>query len=188
MVCHKYEMNREPQRKGEPGDLTTDSADQANQEGMQSALSVSSVVSSAPQEPLTINETRGLLFADETYKVIGACFDVYNDLGCGFLEAVYHEALSIEFSERNIPFVSRQPLSLSYKGNALKQGYAPDFLVFGKIILEIKAHSALCDEHLAQTMNYLKASGLNLGLLVNFGSYPKLEYRRILCSDGRYGS
>ena len=117
---------------------------------------------------------------------MGACFEVHNELGAGFLEAVYHEALTIEFSKRGIPFVSRQPLALSYKGEPLKQGYAADFILFEKIILEIKAHSALCDEHRAQTLNYLKATGFDLGLLVNFGSHPKLQYERLACTHGRY--
>jgi GxxExxY protein len=138
--------------------------------------------------PLEVREHSALLYPDESYKIMGACFAVHNELGAGFLEAVYHEALSIEFNDRGIPFVSRQPLPVTYRGRELKQGYAADFVVFGCIILEIKSDSALCDMHRAQTMNYLKATGFDLGLLVNFGSHPKLEFERIACTRGRYVS
>jgi GxxExxY protein len=140
----------------------------------------------ADAEFVGVRDSGGLLHGEETYQIMGACFAVYNELGCGFLEAVYHEALSIELAQRAVPFVARQPLSIVYKGTKLKQGYAADFILWNKIILEIKAVTALCDEHVAQTMNYLKATNLELGLLVNFGHYPKLEYRRIVCTQGRY--
>jgi GxxExxY protein len=105
---------------------------------------------------------------------------VYNDMGCGFLEAVYQECLELELGFRAIPFQAQAQLRLSCKGHPLKQIYLPDSVCFEKIILEIKAVSALADEHRAQVHNYLKATGYRLGLLVNFGHYPKLEYERIV--------
>jgi len=121
-----------------------------------------------------------LLFKEESYKIIGACFNVYNDKGCGFLEPVYQECMEIELAYQQIPFTSQEKLGLSYRGMKLKQFYQPDFVCYGQIIVELKAVSALCDEHRAQVLNYLHATGLRLGLLVNFGHYPKLEYERIV--------
>lgn len=121
-----------------------------------------------------------LIHAEESYKVIGACFEVYKEKGCGFLEAVFQECLELELSDQGIPFVAQPRLSLSYKGRPLKQTYAPDFTCFEKLILEIKAVSVLTDEHRAQVHNYLRAPRLRLGLLVNFGHYPKLEWERIV--------
>ena len=100
-------------------------------------------------------------------------------MGCGFLEAVYLECLGREFGIQNIPFTAQTALTLEYKGEALKQRYAPDFICYGKIILEIKAVKELADDHRAQTHNYLKATKMRLGLLVNFGHYPKSQYERI---------
>jgi GxxExxY protein len=120
-----------------------------------------------------------LIYKDECYKIVGACFEVYRDKGCGFLEAVCQECLEIEFQMQGILFVPKKPLGLTYKGRSLKQRYEPDFICFDKIILEIKAVSALVDEHRAQVINYLNATGFKLGLLINFGHYPKLEWERI---------
>jgi GxxExxY protein len=121
-----------------------------------------------------------LLYKDEAYAIIGACFEVYNDKGCGFLEAVYQECLELELGFRGIPFQAQAELQLSYKGRVLKQRYYPDFLCFGKIVVEIKAVSELAGEHRAQVHNYLTATGLRLGLLVNFGQSGKLQYERII--------
>jgi len=121
-----------------------------------------------------------VLFKEESFKIIGACFEVYNQQGCGFVEPVYQECLEIEFGMQHIPFQAQQQLKLVYKGQKLKQVYIPDFVCFEQIIIEIKAVSALCNEHRAQVHNYLKATGYRLGLLVNFGQYPKLEYERIV--------
>lgn len=110
---------------------------------------------------------------------MGACFEVYNAKGCGFLEPVYHECLVIEFDHQRIPAISKPALTLSYRGRTLLQTYQPDFICFEKIIVELKTASALADEHRAQLLNYLHATGFDLGLLVNFGHYPKLEYERI---------
>ena len=121
-----------------------------------------------------------IVYKQEAFAIIGACFEVYNEMGCGFVEPVYQECLGIEFELRNIPFLDQAELLLRYKERTLKQKYKPDFICFGKIVLEIKAVSALCDEHRAQVHNYLKATGYRLGLLVNFGQYPKLQYERIV--------
>ncbi len=121
-----------------------------------------------------------IILKDESYRVMGACFEVYNEKGCGFFEAVYHECLEIEFGLLGIPFASFSELSLSDKGHTLKKRYQPDFVCFDKIILEIKAVSELRDEHRAQVHNDLKATGMRLGLLVNFGSQRKLDYERIV--------
>src|SRR5882724_6774797 len=125
-------------------------------------------------------EIAGLIYKAESYAIIGACFAVYKDKGCGFLEPVYHECLAIEFEFRGIPFLSKPPQTLQYRSRTLVQTFSPDFLCYEKIILEIKAVSGLVDEHRAQLLNYLSATGCKLGLLVNFGHYPKLQYERLL--------
>ena len=121
-----------------------------------------------------------LVYKEESYRIIGACFEVYKEMGCGFLEAVYQECLGMEFAVQDIPFRSQCELGLSYKGQPLKQKYVPDFMCFDKIVVEIKALAALTDLHRAQLQNYLKVTGYKLGFLVNFGHYPKLEYERIV--------
>jgi GxxExxY protein len=121
-----------------------------------------------------------LLYKEQSYRLRGACFEVYKEKGCGFLEAVFQECLEIELSLQGIPFVAQPRLELEYKGHKLKSEYQPDFICFGKIIVEIKAVSALNDEHRAQIHNYLKATGRRLGFLVNFGHYPKLQIERII--------
>ena len=123
------------------------------------------------------------LYKEETYRIIGCCFEVYNEKGCGFLEPVYQECLDIEFGLQGIPFVAKTPLTLDYKGRTLKKSYEPDFVCFGKIIVEIKAVSSLIDDHRAQLLNYLNATEMKVGLLVNFGHYPKLEYERMAHSQ-----
>ena len=120
-----------------------------------------------------------ILFKDESDAIMGACFEVYKEKGSGFLEAVYQECLEIELGLRNIPFKAQQELALAYKGRPLKSKFKPDFICYDIIVLEIKAVSGLTDEHRAQVQNYLRATGLKLGLLVNFGHYPKVEYERI---------
>jgi len=121
-----------------------------------------------------------LIHKDESYAIIGACMAVYKDKGCGFLEPVYHECLEIEFEFNRIQFLSKASQTLQYRQRTLVQRFSPDFLCYDKIILEIKAVSALADEHRAQLLNYLGATGCKLGLLVNFGHYPKLEYERLV--------
>jgi len=121
-----------------------------------------------------------VLYRDESYQLMGACFEVYREKGSGFLEAVFQECLELELADQAIDFQAQPKLPLAYKGRPLPQTYSPDFLCFGKIILEIKAVSKLADEHRAQVHNYLRASELRLGLLVNFGHHPKVEYERIV--------
>ena len=121
-----------------------------------------------------------IIYKEESYALMGACFEVYKEKGCGFLEAVYQECLEIEFGLQNLPAVPEPRLDLSYKGRPLKQKYIPDFICFGKIVAELKAVSALNDEHRAQVHNQLRVTGHKLGLLVNFGHYPGLEYERIV--------
>jgi GxxExxY protein len=121
-----------------------------------------------------------LIYKDESYAIIGACFAVYKDKGCGFLEPVYHECLEIELESQQIPFLSKPPQTLQYRGRTLVQTFTPDFICYGKIILEIKAVSALIDEHRAQVLNYLSATSCELALLVNFGHYPRIEYERLV--------
>ena len=121
-----------------------------------------------------------LLYEDETYAIRGAVFEVYNEMGCGFLEAVYQECLERELKLRNIPFVAQPALQLEYKREALMQVYKPDLICFDSIIVELKALSATNGEHQAQVLNYLKATGKKLGLLVNFGCYPKATVERLV--------
>jgi GxxExxY protein len=121
-----------------------------------------------------------IIHKEESYAVMGACFEVYKNKGPGFVEPIYHECLEIEFGERNLPAVSKPKLQIEYKGIQLKHGPEPDFVCFGKIILEIKAVKTLCDEHWAQLMNYLKSTGFELGLLVNFCGSSELQWERIV--------
>ena len=121
-----------------------------------------------------------IVYKEESYRVMGACFEVYKEKGPGFVEPVYQECLEIELTLQEIPFVAQSVLELDYKGQPLHQTYKPDFVCFGKIILEVKAVSKILDEHRAQVHNYLKATGLKLGLLTNFGHYPQLEWERIV--------
>ncbi|MHB8861493.1 MAG: GxxExxY protein [Pirellulaceae bacterium] len=121
-----------------------------------------------------------ILYREESYRIVGACFEVYNELGSGFLEAVYQETLAMEFHARGIPFAAKRALGLYYKGQRLESTYMPDFICHESIIVEIKSASSIADRHRAQVHNYLKATGHRLGLLVNFGSDPKLEYERIV--------
>jgi GxxExxY protein len=121
-----------------------------------------------------------LIYKDESYRIIGACFEVYKEKGCGFLEPVYQECLETELGLQGIPFRAQWPIGLSYKGRPLKQRYIADVVCFEKILVELKAVSALADEHRAQVLNYLHATGYRLGLLVNFGHHPKLEWERIV--------
>jgi len=120
-----------------------------------------------------------IIYKEESYAIIGACFKVYNEKGCRFLEPVHQECLGIEFEYQRVPVIAKPSLTISYRGRILKQTYEPDYVCFVKIIVELKAVSALADEHRAQLLNYLHVTGFPLGLLVNFGHYPRLEYERI---------
>ena len=128
-----------------------------------------------------IHETHEkILFKEECFAIQGAVFEVYREMGCGFLETVYQECLEKELCRQNIPFISQKELSLFYKGEQLRQIYKPDIICYGKIIVELKAVKEIASEHKAQIFNYLKATGLKLGLIVNFGHYPKAHVERII--------
>lgn len=120
------------------------------------------------------------LYSDETYRIIGACFEVYNNKGSGFTEPVYQECLQIELSLQQIPFEAQKILKLEYKGIILAKTFEPDFICWDKIVVEIKAVSELTDEHRSQILNYMHASGIKVGLLINFGHAGKLEYERFV--------
>ena len=119
-----------------------------------------------------------IVYKEEAYMIMGAAFKVYNGLGHGFLEAVYQEALEMEFQKQGIPYEREKELKIYYDGAELKQTYKADFVCFGKIIVELKAVSALDDAHRSQVYNYLHATNYKLGLLLNFGCPDELEYER----------
>ena len=121
-----------------------------------------------------------ILYKEESYKKMGAMIEVYKEMGCGFLEGVYQECVELELGDQNIPFVPQVELHLKYKDHRLKSKYIPDVICHEKIVLELKTVKQLNDEHRAQVHNYLKATGYRLGIIVNFGHHPKLEYERIV--------
>jgi GxxExxY protein len=127
-----------------------------------------------------IGSANRLVHGDESYAVIGAAMDVYYRLGCGFLEPVYQEALALEFGLRGIPFTEQARLAIRYKSYLLKKVYRADFVCFDKIIVEIKAQTALVAIDWAQLLNYMKASEFKVGLLFNFGSVKDLEMKRMV--------
>jgi GxxExxY protein len=124
------------------------------------------------------NEHEGVLYKELSYDVAGAAMAVHKELGHGFLEKVYHNALAVELRNRGVPFEMEAAIKVSYKDEEVGDYYA-DFIIEGKLILEIKACSAICDEHMAQVINYLKATGLRLGILMNFGT-PKFQFKRVV--------
>ena len=124
--------------------------------------------------------SKDILYADEGYAIQGAIFEVYRQMGCGFLESVYQECLELELTERGIPFVAQKQLDLHYKSRLLQQKYKPDLICFDKIIIELKATRTLDSEHQSQVLNYLNATKFRLGLLVNFGHFPKVQIERIV--------
>ena len=120
-----------------------------------------------------------LILKDESYKIIGICMEVHRELGMRFKEAVYKEALEIEFISQNIPYQREKLFKIEYKGKILKPKYPADFIAFDQMVLEVKAVSFIVDSFVAQTINYLKASGLKLGIIANFGQ-KSLVYKRIV--------
>ena len=125
---------------------------------------------------MTIN--MDLIYKEETYKIIGAAMEVHRNLGCGFLEAVYQEALAIEFEKQNIPFRQEKKIQIQYKDQTLSKYYEADFICYDKIIVETKAIKEIVGIHEAQIINYLKATELKIGLLINFGT-ESLEHKRL---------
>ena len=120
-----------------------------------------------------------IIFQEESYNIIRACLSVHKELGCGFLEAVYQEALAIEFRNYSIPFNQETRLDIYFRNIKLNKKYIADFICYDKIILELKAISKIATEHEAQLLNYLKASGLKLGIIINFGQIS-LTYKRLV--------
>lgn len=123
-----------------------------------------------------------ILYPDESYNIIGVALEVHNTLGCGFTEPLYQEAFEKELQLRNIPYEREKTFYVTYKGLELEKEFRADFVCYNKIIVELKAVSDFAEEHYAQVYNYLKASGLQLGLLINFGK-KRLEYKRIPCNQ-----
>jgi len=121
-----------------------------------------------------------IVYRLESFEIMGACFEVYKEKGSGFLESVYQECMELELADRKIPFRAQPEVTLTYKGRPLKGKFKPDFICHEKIVLELKAVTAINDEHRAQVQNQLRATQMKLGLLVNFSHYPKLEYERIV--------
>ncbi|MBL8556604.1 MAG: GxxExxY protein [Phenylobacterium sp.] len=119
-----------------------------------------------------------LLYQEEAFRIRGVLFHVYRSMGAGFLEAVYQECLGLEFARRGIPFVAEQTLGLIFDGVPLKQTYKADFVCFDRIVVEVKATRTIAPEHRAQLINYLRATGMSLGLLVNFGATRNVEIER----------
>jgi len=121
-----------------------------------------------------------LIKESESFAILGACFEVYRQKGCGFLEAVYQECLEIEFALQKVPARPLVPLALEYKGRRLRKEYVADFICYDSVLLELKAVAKLTDEHRAQVQNYLRATGIKIGLLVNLGHFPKAEHERFV--------
>ena len=121
----------------------------------------------------------GIIHKEESYQIIGICMEVHNNLGAGFSEIVYKDALELEFKNAKIEYSREKEYTVNYKGIILSHKFYADFVIFDKIILVVKGKNKIADEDIAQCINYLKVSGNNLALLVNFGE-PKLNYKRIV--------
>ena len=120
-----------------------------------------------------------IILKEESYKIIGACMEVHKELGMGFREIVYKDALEMEFKENNIKFSREKQYDIFYKGKKLPGKYFADFVVFDSIILEVKAAITIVNPFVYQTINYLKTSGMKLGIIVNFGE-KSLTYKRVV--------
>ena len=120
------------------------------------------------------------MYADEVFAIQGAIFEVYKTLGSGFLEGVYQEAMELELKARGIPYEAQKEIRITYKGTPLTQFYKADIVCYDKIILELKAVKELLPEHSAQLFNYLRATDMKLGMLINFCHYPGADIRRIV--------
>ncbi len=132
------------------------------------------------EEPETFySRKENFSMREETYKIIGLAMEVHRSLGKGFLEIVYKDALEIEFGDNNILFEREKPFIIEYKERILKRKYNADFVVFGNLILEIKAQPGIYDEDIKQTINYLACSKLSLGLIINFGE-DSLTFKRVI--------
>ncbi len=120
-----------------------------------------------------------IIYKEESFRIIGLCMEVHNNLGKGFLEIVYKDAIEYEFRKNNIPFEREKEYEVNYKDIILLHKFYADFVLFDKIILEVKGMAGIAEEHIAQTLNYLKVSGCKLGLIVNFGELS-LQYKRVV--------
>jgi len=127
---------------------------------------------------------RELIYKEETYRIVGSAMSVSNTLGCGFLEAVYQEAMEIELKESRVPFETQKRIHIQYKDRILQKEYVADFLCYERVIVEIKAIKKITEIEEAQLLNYLKATKLPLGLIFNFGA-PKLEWKRYVNTENR---
>ena len=123
-----------------------------------------------------MSKTNNMLYQNEVYAILGAAMEVQNELGCGFLEMVYHEALNIEFNLRKIPFETEKLITVSYKGHLLEKNYRADLVCYDNIVVELKSVEKIKSEHVAQLLNYLKATNLPMGILINFGEKP-IQYK-----------
>jgi GxxExxY protein len=121
-----------------------------------------------------------LLLKDEVYAIVGAAIEVHRELGCGYLEAVYQEAMAIELVRALVPFEACKELLIIYKGQPLRKKYVADLVCYGQIIVELKALDHLTGKEESQLLNYLKTTGLRVGLLINFGSQGKLKWKRFI--------
>ncbi len=129
-----------------------------------------------------MDKEQELLYKEECYKIVGACMEVHRTLGCGFLEPVYQDALAIEFQHSRIPHEREKVFEIDYKGIVLPNTYKADFICYGQIIVELKALSQLTNDHTSQILNYLKASRMKVGLLINFGT-KSLQHQRYILSS-----
>ena len=120
-----------------------------------------------------------IILKDESYKLIGICMEVHRELGMGFKEVIYKDALELEFQQQGIPYNREKKYAIEYKGQILPHKYVADFVIFDKIILKVKSSNTIVDGFIAQTLNYLKASGLKLGIVANFGEHS-LTYKRVV--------
>ena len=125
-------------------------------------------------------DEKKIIYKDESYKIKGCIFEVYSEIGNGFLEAVYQECLEIELAKQNIPYKSQVDININYKGNLLSKYFKADIICYNKVLIELKSVKKLEAIHRAQVINYLKATSFKLGLLVNFSSYPKVTIERII--------
>jgi GxxExxY protein len=123
-----------------------------------------------------------LIFKEEVYAIVGAAMEVHREKGFGFSEAVYQECMEIELADRKISAVAQKEMCIAYKGRTLKKTYVVDFLAYGRIVVELKALDKLTSRDESQVINYLKSSGLEVGVLINFGA-PSLEWKRIVLSN-----
>ena len=121
-----------------------------------------------------------LLHKEEVYAIVGAAMAVHSELGAGFLEAVYQEAMELELAARGIPFVAQAPLSISYKGHLLLKRYVADLVCYGQVLVELKTMSTITGKEQAQLLNYLKVTGIRVGLLINFGDPGRLDWERLV--------